>query len=49
MLFIVDGTRNNNHHVVVAKLGKDINIHIKEKSTQFGKKWHGLHKINWIM
>jgi hypothetical protein len=34
----VDGIGNNNHYIVVAKLGKDINMHIEEKSTQFGKR-----------
>jgi hypothetical protein len=34
----VDGIGNNNHYVVVAKkIGKDINMHIEEKSIQFGK------------
>jgi hypothetical protein len=42
MLFIVDGTHNNSHDVVVAKLGKDINIHIKEKINLI---WE---EVTWI-
>lgn len=44
MYYVVDGIDNNSQYVVV-ELGKIINMYIQEKSSQFGKRWHGLHKI----